>query len=79
LQALAFEGESDPMIRFIARIAVLERHPDGSSRQFSATRTVDEKTTVAELFEWRTRKVHDPVNGEFATAEIILTPDDSEG
>lgn len=66
------------MARFIARINIFERHPDGSSRSFTVTRTVDETTTVREIFDWRTRRIHDPVNGEYASPEIILTPDSSE-
>jgi hypothetical protein len=65
--------------RRIARVNVLERHADGSARQFCVTRTVEDSTPVSELFEWRDKKVHDPLNGEFASKEIILTPDDAEG
>lgn len=64
--------------QYIARIVVLERHADGSARQFTVTRTIEETTTVRELFEWRERRVHDPVNGEFASREIIITPDDTD-
>jgi hypothetical protein len=64
--------------KYIARVVVLERHADGSSRQFSLTRTVDESTTARELFDWRDKKVHDPLNGEFASKEIVLTPDDKD-
>jgi hypothetical protein len=63
---------------YIARVLVLERHADGSARQFTVTRVVDENVTVRDLFEWRDKRVHDPVNGEFASREIILTPDDKE-
>jgi len=65
------------MTQYIVRITVLERHADGSSRQFTVTRTVKASTTIGELFEWREKRVHDPVNGEFASREIIITPDDS--
>ncbi|MCX7625687.1 MAG: hypothetical protein N2Z21_05695 [Candidatus Sumerlaeaceae bacterium] len=64
--------------QYIARIVVLERHADGSARQFTVTRTIDDDVTVRELFEWREKRVHDPVNGEFASREIILTPDDKD-
>lgn len=60
----------------VARVQVLERHADGSSRQFVKTMIVDDSTTVGELFAWRNKKVHDPLNGEFASSEIVLTPDD---
>jgi hypothetical protein len=66
------------MARYIARIQVFERHPDGSSRTFTVTRTVDESATVSEIFDWRDKRIHDPVNGEYASPEITLTPDDSE-
>jgi hypothetical protein len=66
------------MPNYVARITVLERHPDGSSRKFTSTRIIDEKTTVGELYDWRTRKVHDPLNGEFAAQEIVVTPDDTD-
>lgn len=67
-----------PRPRYVARVLVLERHPDGSARQFSATRVVAGATTVAELFKWRDKNVHDPINGEFASIEVVLTPDDME-
>ena len=63
---------------YIARVNVLERHADGSARQFSITRTVDATTTVKELMDWRNNKVHDPLNGEFASKEVVITPDDKE-
>ena len=63
------------MARRIARVLILERHADGSARQFWRTRVVDDSTTVRELFDWLYRKVNDPLNGEFATREIVLTPD----
>lgn len=66
------------MPKFIARVHMLERHPDGSTRQFTITRIVDDKTPVGELFQWRSRKVHDPLNGEYASSEIVLTPDHAE-
>lgn len=66
------------MGRFVARVGILERHPDGSARQFTVTRIVDETTTVKELYTWRNKSVHDPVNGEFASKEVILTPDDGQ-
>jgi len=65
------------MANYIARIAVLERHADGSARQFTVTRTVEATTTIRDLAEWRNKKVHDPVNGEFASQEIVLSPDDA--
>ena len=65
-------------VKYIARVLVLERHADGSARQFTITRTVDDNTTARELFEWRNKKVHDPLNGEFASKEIVLTPDDKD-
>lgn len=65
-------------MKYIARISVLERHPDGTARQFEVTRIVDETLTVKELMKWRSAKVHDPINGEYASKEIILTPDDAE-
>jgi hypothetical protein len=64
------------MRQYIVRITVLERHVDGSSRQFTVTRSVSSATTVHELFDWREKRVHDPVNGEFASREIVVTPDD---
>jgi hypothetical protein len=67
-----------PKRKYIARVKVLERHADGSARQFTVTRTLDDSTTAQELFEWRDKRVHDPLNGEFASKEIILTPDDQE-
>jgi hypothetical protein len=63
--------------RFVARVTILERHADGTARQFSATRIITATTTVGELFLWRDKTVHDPLNGEFASPEIILTPDGS--
>jgi len=33
--------------------------------------------TIAELFEWRELKIHDPVNGEVASREIKITPDEA--
>ena len=65
-------------MRYVARISVLERHPDGTSRQFYATRIIAKETTVQELMQWRQTKVHDPLNGEYASREIIITPDDGE-
>jgi|GEM_PF-2501598 hypothetical protein len=64
--------------QYIARVVVLERHADGTARQFTVTRTIDEDISVRELFEWRDKRVHDPVNGEFASREIVLTPDDKD-
>lgn len=66
------------MARCIARINVFERHPDGSSRSFTVTRSFDESATLQEVFDWRAKRIHDPVNGEYASPEIILNPDDSE-
>ena len=66
------------MTRRIARVNVLERHADGSQRQFTVTRIVDDTTTVKELFDWRDKSVHDPLNGESASHEIVLTPDDGD-
>lgn len=63
-------------MKYVARISVLERHPDGTARAFEATRIVDATTTIGELMRWRSMKVHDPINGEYASREIILTPDD---
>jgi hypothetical protein len=63
--------------RFIARISVRENHPDGTGRLFDVTRIVDEQTTVGDLISWRRRKVHAPLDGEFASTEIIITPDDA--
>lgn len=62
---------------YIARIQVLERHADGANRNFTITRALSGDMTVRELFEWRKNKVHDPVNGEFAEREILITPDDT--
>ena len=64
--------------RYVARITVLERHPDGTSRQYDATRVLSSTATVAELFDWRKMAVHDPLNGEYASPEIKLTLDLSE-
>jgi hypothetical protein len=64
------------MPQYIARVLVLERHADGSARQFTVTRTVEDTTPVRELMEWRDKTVHDPLNGEFASKEVVLTPDD---
>lgn len=65
-------------MRYVARISVLERHPDGTARSFEVTRVVDKETTVADLMKWRKMKVHDPINGEYASREIVITPDDGE-
>lgn len=65
-------------MKYVARISVLERHPDGTSRSYEVTRIVEPTTTVAELMKWRTMKVHDPINGEYASREIILTPNDGD-
>ncbi|MGI8907347.1 MAG: hypothetical protein ACR2IE_12745 [Candidatus Sumerlaeaceae bacterium] len=65
-------------MKYVARISVLERHPDGTSRQFLATQVVDDHTTVRDLMQWREMKVHDPINGEYASREIILTPNDAD-
>ena len=65
-------------MKYVARISVLERHPDGTSRSFQVTRIIDGDTSVADLMKWRSMKVHDPINGEYASREIILTPDDGE-
>ncbi len=62
---------------FIARIDVLERHADGANRKFTLTRSVPGNMTIAELFEWRELKIHDPVNGEVASREIKITPDEA--
>ncbi|MBX7245709.1 MAG: hypothetical protein K1X53_09420 [Candidatus Sumerlaeaceae bacterium] len=66
------------MAKLIGRVLVLERHADGSSRQFTLTRIFDSTATIAEVMAWRDKKVHDPVNGEFASREVILTPDDAD-
>jgi hypothetical protein len=66
------------MARYVARVGVLERHADGSARQFTLTMVVDPSMTVKELMEWRDKRVHDPVNGEFASKEVVLTPDDGD-
>jgi hypothetical protein len=65
-------------MKYVARISVLERHPDGTSRQFLVTRVVDDNTTVRELMQWREMKVHDPINGEYASREVVLTPNDAD-
>lgn len=65
-------------MKYVARISVLERHPDGTSRQFFTTRVVDDNTTVRELMQWRDSNVHDPINGEYASREIIVTPNDAD-
>lgn len=65
-------------MKHVARIHVLERHPDGTSRSFEVTRIIDGSMTVDELMKWRDRKVHDPINGEYASREIILSPDDGQ-
>lgn len=65
-------------MKYVARISVLERHPDGTSRSFEVTRIVDATVTVADLMKWRAMKVHDPINGEYASREIILTPNDGD-
>ncbi len=65
-------------MKYVARISVLERHPDGTARQFQTTRVVDDSTTVGELMKWRQQKVHDPINGEYASREIIVSPNDEE-
>lgn len=65
-------------MKYVARISVLERHPDGTSRSFQVTRIVDGTMTVNDLMKWRTMKVHDPINGEYASREIILSPDDGQ-
>lgn len=65
-------------MKFVARISVLERHPDGTSRSFEVTRIVDGEMSISDLMKWRTMKVHDPINGEYASREIILTPDDGQ-
>lgn len=63
---------------FIATIRVMERHADGSSRVFFRTLVIGPATTVGELFEWRRLRVHNPLDGEFATPEIIITPNDTD-
>lgn len=63
--------------RYIARVSVRESHPDGTARMFEKTWIVDGAVTVKDLMEWRDKRVHDPLNGEFACGEIILTPDDT--
>lgn len=65
-------------MKYVARISVLERHPDGTSRGYEVTRIVDETATVKDLMKWRGAKVHDPINGEYASREIVLTPDDGD-
>jgi len=65
-------------MKYVARISVLERHPDGTSRSFQVTRIVDGTMSVNDLMKWRTMKVHDPINGEYASREIILSPDDGQ-
>jgi len=65
-------------MRYVARISVLERHPDGTARQFYATRIVTPQTTIQELVQWRNSGVHDPLNGEYASREITISPDDGE-
>jgi hypothetical protein len=65
-------------MKYVARISVLERHPDGTSRSFEVTRIVDGAMSVDDLMKWRTMKVHDPINGEYASREIILSPDDGQ-
>lgn len=64
------------MAKYIARVSVRESHPDGTARMLEKTRIVDSTMTVRELMDWRNKNVHDPLNGEFASVEIILTPDD---
>ncbi len=66
------------MPQYIARISIRESHPDGTARMFDKTRIVDGSMTVKELMEWRNKKVHDPLNGEFASLEIVVTPDDAD-
>jgi hypothetical protein len=63
--------------RYIARVSVRESHPDGTGRIFEVTRIIDGSVTVQELMTWRQRKVHAPLDGEFASPEIILSPDDT--
>jgi hypothetical protein len=65
-------------MKFVARINVLERHPDGTARQFQATRIIDDSMTIRDLMRWRDVGVHDPINGEYASREVIITPDDGE-
>jgi hypothetical protein len=65
-------------MKYVARISMLERHPDGTSRNYEVTRIVDGTVTVSELMKWRNAKVHDPINGEYASREIKLTPDDGD-
>lgn len=65
-------------MKYVARISVLERHPDGTSRSFEVTRIVDGELTVSDLMKWRTAKVHDPINGEYASREIVITPNDGD-
>ena len=65
-------------MKYVARISVLERHPDGTSRSYESTRIVDGDLTISDLMKWRKMKVHDPVNGEYASREIIITPDDGD-
>lgn len=64
------------MPNYIASISVRESHPDGTARIFQKTRIVDGNLTVHELMQWRNKKVHDPLNGEFAALEVTVTPDD---
>ncbi len=71
------EGNLPTRNNYIARLNVLERHADGAFRSFTVTRSINSSTTVAELYAWRESKIHDPVNGEFASREILITPDES--
>lgn len=64
------------MAKYVARVSVRESHPDGTARMFEKTSIVDGTMTIRELMEWRNKRVHDPVNGEFASVEVIVTPDD---
>ena len=64
------------MPKYIARVSVRESHPDGTARMYEKTLIVDGSVTVQQLLDWRNKKVHDPLNGEFAAGEVILTPDD---
>ncbi len=64
------------MAKYVARVSVRESHPDGTARMFEKTAIVDGSMTIRELMDWRSKRVHDPLNGEFAATEVIVTPDD---
>ena len=62
----------------VARRRMVRRYRPDTVPAAAVTRIVDATLTVDDLMKWRKMKVHDPINGEYASREIIITPDDGE-